>query len=446
MSYETFEGYKKDSTIISKSEIDITKPILEKKKGLSLCLASVFIVGEMAGSGVLALPRAVADAGWSGIFLIIFCCAISLYAGICLGRSWSILEERYEEYAVKNRHPYAAIAYRAVGLKMSYFVSFCIDVNLLGVGIVFLLLSAQLISSLASNWGISFCYWVLILGAILCPLMWLGTPEDFWPAAIVALGTTLTACVLLIIMISKESVSAPLPEYKPPTILSFFLSYGTILFAFGGAASFPTFQNDMKNKHKFPTAVSIGFIALVLMYLPVASLGYHVYGSSLSDNVIQSLPRSVFKTIVEVLLALHVFFAFLLVCNAPAQDFEEFLNIPKNFGWKRIALRTTMMIGILFVGQTIPRFGKVLNLVGGSFTALTSTVLPCFLYYRLCSQMDPAWPIRNISTLEKCVLIIIIASGVVGGALSTYSALDDIIQPDTFKPPCYINVTGAAEL
>lgn len=39
----------------------------------------------------------------------------------------------------------------------------------------------------------------------------------------------------------------------------FFLSFGTILFAFGGASTFPTIQNDMEEKHKFSKSVFIAF-------------------------------------------------------------------------------------------------------------------------------------------------------------------------------------------
>lgn len=34
------------------------------KHGLSAISAAVFIVGEMAGSGILALPRAIVDSGF----------------------------------------------------------------------------------------------------------------------------------------------------------------------------------------------------------------------------------------------------------------------------------------------------------------------------------------------------------------------------------------------
>lgn len=127
--------------------------------------AAVFIVGEMAGSGVLALPRAAVDAGifliylinfnrpnpiinmnrqiavnwviylevrrsrsyipdlngklyipgWMGIVLVIVFCINAGYGGSRLGACWEILEERYADYRKPVRNPYATIAYRAIG-------------------------------------------------------------------------------------------------------------------------------------------------------------------------------------------------------------------------------------------------------------------------------------------------------------------------------------------
>ncbi|GIY12403.1 aa_trans domain-containing protein [Caerostris extrusa] len=98
---------------------------------------------------------------------MVFVCLNALYAGICLSRCWSILEERYEEYGIGSRHPYPSIAARAYGTKMKYFVSFCIDTTLFGVSVTYLLLSSELITSVAKKSEISFCYWILILAAFL---------------------------------------------------------------------------------------------------------------------------------------------------------------------------------------------------------------------------------------------------------------------------------------
>lgn len=47
--------------------------------------------------------------------------------------------------------------------------------------------------------------------------------------------------------------------HRPHSLGDFFLSFGIILFAFGGASSFPTIQNDMRNKKDFPKSIIISF-------------------------------------------------------------------------------------------------------------------------------------------------------------------------------------------
>ena len=51
----------------------------------------------------------------------------------------------------------------------------------------------------------------------------------------------------------------PPPEFKTPSISSFFLGFSTILFSFGGASTFPTIQNDMTDKAKFKWSIVIAF-------------------------------------------------------------------------------------------------------------------------------------------------------------------------------------------
>jgi hypothetical protein len=56
------------------------------------------------------------------------------------------------------------------------------QVELIGTGTVFLLLSAQIIETLLIPYdvGVNACVWLPVLGLCLCPAMWLGSPKDFW--------------------------------------------------------------------------------------------------------------------------------------------------------------------------------------------------------------------------------------------------------------------------
>ena len=46
--------------VIMRTDQDLNKPSV----GLGIATASIFLAGEMAGSGVLALPSAVVSTGW----------------------------------------------------------------------------------------------------------------------------------------------------------------------------------------------------------------------------------------------------------------------------------------------------------------------------------------------------------------------------------------------
>ncbi len=141
-------------------------------------------------------------------------------------------------------------------------VSLSMNVTRFGTGVIFLLLISSLFKSVTQSFipSFSFCYWMPIVGTALTPLMWLGSPADFWPAAYTAMFATLLGSVLLLTNIIRESsqhISSA--THSAPTFKSFFLSFGKMLFAYSGASAFPNFQNDMKEKDKFPKAVTVGF-------------------------------------------------------------------------------------------------------------------------------------------------------------------------------------------
>ena len=134
---------------------------------------------------------------------------------------------------------------------------------------MFIVLIAQLLGSLASAAGfqLSLCVWMVIVAAGLTPLTWMGTPKDFWPIAVGALITTCIACILVIVTCVLDGTQIETKVFPAPTydglfkgmnafflqkFVNFhFLAFGSIMFAFAGASTFPTIQADMKDRSKF---------------------------------------------------------------------------------------------------------------------------------------------------------------------------------------------------
>ncbi|KAK3798013.1 hypothetical protein RRG08_034574 [Elysia crispata] len=410
----------------------------ESTQDLTVFTAVVFAVGEMAGSGVLTLPRALASTGWIGVPLHVVCAIASAYTGILLGKCWLMVQARYREYRTNTRYPYPAIGFVTYGKIGRMIVSCSIDLTLFGVSVVYFVLASQNIQQLVRYAGkdISFCIWLLILAAALWPTSLLGTPKDFWPVSIGALISTSVACILIVVKVTTDSgnaqpVSQPHLETKDA-----FMAFGTLCFAFGGHAVFPTIQVDMKEPKKFGKAVFIAYFILVLMYLPVAIAGYVVYDTSVHDNILLNLSKGPILYVVEVLITMHIFFGFIIVINPVCQEMEALVGVPSSFTYKRIVSRTVFMVLVLFVAETVPQFGVIMSLIGGSTTTLIIFVFPPIFYLKLC-HMKGDWEEKKPSTAQKTACGLIIFVGLVAGVASTYSAVD-ALATSRFSKPCYI--------
>ncbi|XP_052089874.1 uncharacterized protein LOC127726532 [Mytilus californianus] len=446
---------------------DVSYEINQPTHGLTIWSTSVFIVGEIAGSGVLALPKAVDSSGWIGLVLIVVCAIASAYTGAILGRAWLIVQSRNPQYQSHVVDPYPIIGEQAFGKFGRYLVSFSINFTLFGVSVVFLILAAENLQDLISHATkeVSFCYFIIILAVVLMPVVCLGTPKDFWPIAVGATLATGLACILLLArIIQDKDKHGTTVEHSKQEFTSFFTAFGTIVFAFGGHPAFPTFQADMRNKADFKWAVLLGYMIVLAMYLPTSTSAFFIYGNTVKDNILLTTTDGPITYIVQTLITLHLLFGFVIVINPFCQEIESKFGVPTEFTWKRCVARPVMVLCALFVAESIPRFGAILALVGGSTTTLLAYICPSVFYLKLCRKpRDDTAPfvrdefIENEESLqkldtdfievplwEKILNYEIIFIGLIAGIASTASAIKDIASPSSFTVPCYVNPNKAA--
>ena len=69
----------------------------------------------MAGTGLLALPKAMDQAGWYGLISTVVLCILSGYSGIKLGDCWTILRKRSGSSEEGCRSPFQVIATEGLG-------------------------------------------------------------------------------------------------------------------------------------------------------------------------------------------------------------------------------------------------------------------------------------------------------------------------------------------
>ena len=267
-----FDGEKNGISHSEASSVDengdgyFENGVFIKNHGLNWVITGLFLVGDLAGGGLVALPTATIQLGIvPGIIIGIVMNIIFMITAYMLGISWNVLLRRWPEYRSHCRKPYPEIAYRALGPLCRLLVSICIDVTQFGIAVVYLLLSAKNIHDAIKSFSgdnISFCFVILIVAACLTPVLFLKSPQDFWWAVVLAMCTTSAAVVLILVGSSLDygtcHPDAAYPDFK---VTNIFLGLGTLLFSYGGHSAFPTIQHDMKIPSQFTRSAILAFIS-----------------------------------------------------------------------------------------------------------------------------------------------------------------------------------------
>ena len=76
------------------------------------------------------------------------------------------------------------------------------------------------------------------------------------------------------------------------------------------------------------------------------------------------------------------------------------------FSWKRCLFRTISMAFLLFIAESVPSFGSILNLVGGSTITCLTFIMPPLLYIFVMDHSEIRYlQICDLNLLSKrCIL------------------------------------------
>ena len=175
----------------------------------------------------------------------------------------------------------------------------------------------------------------------------------------------------------------------------------------------------------------------------------------MKDNIVLAMSSGWERVVVEIMLLLHLITTFPIITNPPTQAFEKLLHIPPHFNWKRCAFRSFSVLSLLFIAESVPSFGAILDLVGASTVTLLTFVFPPYFYIKLvdASSLNPLWEQREVFNLayfpndvylirvlplwERIYCWLLILVGVTGGVCSTTTAVIKIITSQLSRP-CYL--------
>ncbi|CAI4221482.1 unnamed protein product [Auanema sp. JU1783] len=421
------------------------------EKKLGWVVAAIFIVADMVGGGVVAMPVAFKKSGLAaGIIFMIVIAIMFEYTGYQLGVVWCKMMERFPHLGV-CRKPFPEMAKRTMGPGMQRFTSVMGNITLFGISVVYLLLSSKILQYFVdqfTDFGVGICHVIVILAITILPFTFLKSPGEFAGVIVVAMITTVVAVLSILLGISMDAPecykAVKYPEQDGGTVM---LSLGIFLFSFSGHYVFPTIQHDMKNPRDFTKSVLAGFGGVVLLYMPLSVLGYTVYGDSLDSSVITSIQTSWLQLGANLMIAIHCIMTLVIVINPLNQEVEHYLKISHGFGYGRVITRTVVLILVLFVGLSVPDFSPVMNIVGASTIPIGCVFLPSLFYLWCEATEEDEWRKGHIPSLrdvirrtDSTVLIInlfMLGIALVGGCVGTYVGIEKLKDAE-FSAPCYV--------
>eukprot|EP00667_Euglena_gracilis_P011342 EG_transcript_11588 len=215
---------------------------------------------------------------------------------------------------------------------------------------------------------------------------------------VVAISITLVVC--------WESVRGALPDAHSVLVntvhadaynYQFLIAFPTIAFAFGCHTIIPAIHEELRDKSTFKQMCYASMPTTLLMYLPVAVLGYWAFGDKVADPIFKNFSGSAINVVIILLLA-HVTMSYAIIMNPPELAFEEQVvkllsgrpHDPKvrvllHNRWPlRMALRLLVTGLTVLIARAVPCFPILLSLVSSVTGTTTSFVFPTSCFFRAC--------------------------------------------------------------
>ncbi|PHU23656.1 Lysine histidine transporter-like 2 [Capsicum chinense] len=385
-------------------------------------------VTAMVGAGVLGLPYAMSHLGWGpGVTVLVLSWVITLYT------LWQMVE-MHEMVPGKRFDRYHELGQEAFGKKLGLWIvvpqQLMVEV---GVNIVYMVTGGKSLQKIYQTacpncQNLKTTYFIMMFGALqfvlsFCPNFNSITIVSFLAAVMSLSYSTIGWGASVRKGIAPEVDYSPRASTSTGRVFGFLSALGDVAFAFAGHNVVLEIQATMPSTPGKPSkkpmwrGVIIAYIVVALCYLPVAFVGYRVFGNSVEDNILISLEKPAWLIIMaNAFVVVHVIGSYQVYAMGVFDMVESYLVKQRNFtpSWTlRSIVRTSYVALTLFLGITFPFFGGLLGFFGGFAFAPTTYFLPCIIWLILCKpkRFGLSWFINWICIVLGVLLMILAPIG-----------------------------------
>jgi len=416
----------------------------EAGTGTSSALGASFnILCIVVGTGLLNLPYAVSRSGWVGVPLLVLMAAMATYTAALLGRCIVLVEEEERRaggmrasLASRATPPprgassvsYGDLGEAAYGRPGRWFVNSQVHITLVGVAIVYHLLAALNIHSLAAD-SLSMAASVALVAALVWLHVFLKTLGE------VALLSYFNIAVNVALLCTVVAASLERPPASPPRTalvasdaFAFGSAFASFGFAYGVHPVLPSVRASMRSPRLYPRTVVASMAGTLLFYLPISAVCYARYGDAVRSPVMDTPPLagSPAVRIVTAAITAHLVLSYPLLAITPEAALEGLLRVESRAApllW-RIGVRSAFVAftaAVALLVRTPERFGPLLDLVSSCTSTFTVFLLPSAFYLKLRG-------VRGMHPLEVAWNGLIVAFASVGAVFGTLDAIDALAK------------------
>ena len=334
-----------------------------------------------------------------------------------------------------------------------WFVNSQVHITLVGVAIVYHLLAALNIHSLAAD-SLSMAASVALVAALAWLHVFLKTLGE------VALLSYFNIAVNVALLCTVVAASLERPPASPPRTalvasdaFAFGSAFASFGFAYGVHPVLPSVRASMRSPRLYPRTVVASMAGALLFYLPISAVCYARYGDAVRSPVMDTPPLagSPAVRIVTAAITAHLVLSYPLLAITPEAALEGLLRVESRAApllW-RIGVRSafvafTAAVALLvrtperwarsprrpdcrYAWQShlyvrVPhRFGPLLDLVSSCTSTFTVFLLPSAFYLKLRG-------VRGMHPLEVAWNGLIVAFASVGAVFGTLDAIDALAK------------------
>jgi tyrosine-specific transport protein len=368
-----------------------------------LFVATATLIGFVVGAGILGLPYAFSKTGFlTGALNIIIIGLAILFLNLMIGETC---------LRTKTRHQLTGYIEKYLGYRWKNIMVILLSLGWYGAMIAYIIKIGEFLSALINPFfQINSIYFSVIFALIGSYSVYKGISiikkSEFWMVFL-----TLTTLIVIGIFSIPNMQIANLDGFQ---LSKFWIPFGVVLFAFGGAGAIPEMREELKkDKYLMKHAIILGTVISALIYLLFPLFVVGVTGLNTTDGAIIGLGKSLgYK-----MLLLGVFFGMLtmstsfLVVGLAMKEIFKFdykkNNKASSLGACLIPFISSLIIILLKIDNA---FYKVIDITGSLLYPLTSILLVIMFWKaKKVGERKPEYSLKYAKILGISIIILFLA-------------------------------------